>query len=266
VTLGERIIAIPSRLLPDPWGNLVAKELRVYTRSSRFRVLFLIGFTFGILIWLPLMLGKSNLSGGFFEQHFLTWVSLYAVLLLSEVAFWNVFGFDRAAVQAYFVMPIDLRIVLAVKNLIAVSAVLLEVLLVSAVYRLLQFKIKFWQLSEAVLMTLLFSLFFLALGNLMSVYNPRPIDPSQSWRSRAQGKSAFAMLLSYPLILGPVALSFLGRYAFGGEVGFVAVTATLAVIGGIFYWVALDSSGQRAMRERERIVDSLSSKEGPIAA
>ena len=46
----------------------------------------------------------------------------YALLLLGDVAFWNVFGFDRSAAQAYFIAPVRLSSVLVSKNLAALAS------------------------------------------------------------------------------------------------------------------------------------------------
>ena len=34
---------------------MVEKELRTFARSARFRTVFIMGFSFGLLVWLPVM-------------------------------------------------------------------------------------------------------------------------------------------------------------------------------------------------------------------
>jgi hypothetical protein len=58
--------------------------------------------------------------------------SVYALVLLSQAAFWNFFGFDRFAVQLYLAKPVRLSRVLAGKNLIAAILVVGEVTAVAA--------------------------------------------------------------------------------------------------------------------------------------
>jgi ABC-2 type transport system permease protein len=265
VTWGDRILALPGRLLPDPIGLYLEKDLKVYVRSSRFRIQFLMGFTFGVIVWLPVIFGPGRSANGFWSSHFLTWVSLYAVLLLSDVAFWNVLGFDRGAAQAYYVMPVRFQQVLMAKNILAFLAVVLEVLLVTLVYLLLRVRIQVWQVGEAITLTVLFSLFFAALGNLMSVYNARGVDPAQSWKNSSSGKATFLLLLVYPLALLPVLMALAGRWATGSEGGFYMVSLILLIIGSIFYFVSLDSAVSRAYERREEVVDSLSGRDGPIS-
>ena len=61
--LMERFYRLPAALLPDPLGVLVEKEVRSLTRSSRFRLVFIMGFTFGLLVWLPLAMGNMGRRG-----------------------------------------------------------------------------------------------------------------------------------------------------------------------------------------------------------
>lgn len=262
----DGLLSWPSKILPDPLGMLLEKDLRVYARSARFRLVFLMGFTFGILIWFPMALGHDSRADTFMGRHFLAWVSLYAVLLLSEVAFWNVLGFDRGAVQAYYVMPVPLRQVFIAKNMVALLAVSLELFMITMVYLVMRMKVSLPLVCEAITLTLLFALYFSAMGNLNSVMNPRPADPSQSWRNSNQSRGAAYLLLMYPVTMAPVGLAFLGRWAFQSEWGFYGVALVLMVIGAIVYWVSLDSTVQNAFDRRESIVTKMSRGDGPIAA
>ena len=59
---------LPNAILPDPLAALIEKELRFLSRAPRFRLVFLMGFSFGILIWFPIAFGergaKVTLAGG----------------------------------------------------------------------------------------------------------------------------------------------------------------------------------------------------------
>ena len=46
-------------MLADRFGVLVEKDIRFLSRAPRFRLVFLMGFTFGLLIWLPLAFGRD---------------------------------------------------------------------------------------------------------------------------------------------------------------------------------------------------------------
>ena len=71
-------------LLGDPLGALIEKEVRFLSRSPRFRLVFLMGFTFGLLIWLPVALGRQGVSQSFLSGNYLTVVSVYSLLLLER--------------------------------------------------------------------------------------------------------------------------------------------------------------------------------------
>lgn len=260
----ERLYELPARLFPDPLGALVTKELRTLGRSTRFRLVFFMGFTFGILIWLPLAFrgywGEARTS-----ENLLLWVSLYAALLMGEVLFWNILGFDRSAAQAYFVMPVPLRLVFLAKNVTSILLLLAEVAMIVAALSALRIRFPIAKVPEALACTLLLALFLLAIGNLASVKSPRAADPSSSWRQASAGKVQGLVLLFYPFLLAPVGLAYLARYAFERELAFWLVLASGYAVAAMAYWVALDSAVEIAGKEKERIVAALSAAQGPIS-
>ncbi|MCX6623613.1 MAG: hypothetical protein NTY38_21615, partial [Acidobacteria bacterium] len=260
----ESFYRLPSRLFRDPLGGLIEKELRFLTRSPRFRLVFLMGFTFGLFIWLPAAHRQGQSNGNFLAQNYLVFVSAYAVLLLGEVCFWNAFGFDRSAVQFYFVAPLDLRTVLRAKNITASFFVLLEITTINMVCLVLGLSAGWLRVVEAYAVALVLALFFVGLGNLGSVYYPRPIDPAQSWRSSSPGRFQAYLLLLLPVMGAPVALAFLGRYAFDSELAFFVVLAGDAAVALVVYWMATDSAVTAAIERREMLIETLSRTEGPI--
>ncbi|HYM12664.1 MAG TPA: hypothetical protein VEU62_18140, partial [Bryobacterales bacterium] len=62
-TWTDRLYQLPARLLPDPAAALIEKELRYLSRSARFRFLFLMGCSFGVVAWLPFGM-RRGASGG----------------------------------------------------------------------------------------------------------------------------------------------------------------------------------------------------------
>ncbi len=237
----ERLCSLPGRLLPDPLGALVSKELQTLGRSTRFRLVFFMGFTFGIIIWLPLAF-RGHWGAQRSSENLLLWVSLYAALLLGEVLFWNMLGFDRGAVQAYFVMPVGLRTVIAAKNLTAVLVLLAEVSMVTLALSLLRIRFPASKIPEAFACVLLLALLLLAVGNIASVQSPRGMDPASSWRQSSAGKVQGLVLLLYPVLLAPIGLAHLARYAFERDLAFYLVLLSGYIVGAISYWVALDSA------------------------
>ena len=169
------------------------KEVRILSRSARFRLLFLMGFSFGLLIWLPMAVREDTES--FMRTNYLTVVSAYALMLLGDVCFWNSFGMDRSAVQAYFVMPVSIGTVLKAKNIAALFFILLELAMVSLFCALLRMPVTLSSVGEALAVTLVFATFLLSFGNMLSTRYPRAVDPSQSWRSGSVGRSQAFLLV-----------------------------------------------------------------------
>ncbi|MEQ1948959.1 MAG: hypothetical protein ABL995_17340 [Bryobacteraceae bacterium] len=272
--LMERFYRMPSALLPDPMGALIEKEFRFLMRSSRFRLVFLMGFTFGLLIWLPMALGYGGyrynpLPGGgstpFFVRNYLTVVSVYSVLLLSEICFWNSFGFDRSAAQFYFLAPIPFSRVLIAKNITSVFFIMLEISVVTVVCALLGMPLDAITLAEAFSVTAVICLFLLSAGNQQSIRQARGVNPANSFRSGAAGRIQAMLLFLYPIAFAPVALAFLARFAFESEAAFFIVLALDAVLGAIVYKFALESAVQAGEKLKEKMIAALSAADGPVS-
>ena len=76
------------------------------------------------------------------------------------------------------------------------------------------------KLAECYAVTAVMTLLLLAVGNLESVYYPRPVNPGHSWRSAAAGRFQAFLMLLYPMVSIPVVLAYLARYAFESAMGF----------------------------------------------
>ena len=261
----ESFYRFPSLLLPDPLGAIVEKELRSLARSPRYRMIFVMGFSFGIMLWLPMVL-RGPARGGTLAHHFLTVTCVYAMTLLGQVSYWNCFGFDRSAALIYFAAPPPLHYTLAGKNLAAVIFVYLEVAILVGITSMLPVRVGYGQVAETLVVVGVCSLYMMALGNISSVQYPRGLNPSQVSQGGASGRFQALVILLYPLSLIPVFLAYLARYAFDSQIAFTLVLAFAAVIGGILYWIAMDSAVNTAVRKRERIVQDLTTGEGPVAS
>lgn len=263
--LVEKFFRWPSLLFRDPLAALIEKEIRFLLRSPRFRLVFLMGFTFGLVIWLPLALGKSGLSKSVLGTNYLTVVSVYSLLLLSEVCFWNSFGFDRSAAQFYFLAPVPFWRVLVGKNLSAVFFIGLEITAVTIVCASLGMPLNPVRLAEAYSVAAVLTIFLLAAGNLLSIHQARAVNPATSFRSGAAGRVQAMLFIIYPVAGIPAGLAYLARWAFDSEVAFFLVLAFDAVVAVIVYRIALQSAVEAAERIKESMVAALSSGEGPIA-
>jgi ABC-2 type transport system permease protein len=262
----EPFYRLPNVLFRDPIAALVEKELRFLSRSPRFRLVFLMGFSFGLLIWLPIAFAKVASPDSWLTRNYLALVSAYALLLLSDVLFWNTFGFDRSAAQIYFLVPVRIGTVLVAKNLAALVWVVAEVSSIALVCSILRFPVRPTNLLEAYGVALTVSLFLMSVGNLSSTYNPKPTDPAKSFRQGAARQTQAALMLFYPITLFPAVLAYLARYAFDSEWAFAGVLAFCAILGIVLYRISMDSAVHAAERRKEAILTVLSGGENPIGS
>ncbi len=259
----EAFFRLPSMILADPLAALVEKEIRFLARSPRFRLVFLMGFTFGIVI-LTVSFGRRT----FFGADYLTAVSVYSLLLLSESCFWNSFGFDRGAAQIYFLAPVPFSRVLLGKNLSAVFFIVLEISAVALVCKALGLPMDARRVLDAFAVAAVMTIFLLCAGNLLSVHQARGVDPSTQFRAHAAGRVQAMLAVIYPVAFIPVALAYLARWALAGEWaawGFFGVLALDAAAGAVVYRIALQSAVQAAERSKEQMIAALAAGDGPIA-
>jgi ABC-2 type transport system permease protein len=260
----ERAMRLPLMLFRDPLAALVEKEARVLTRSARFRLLFLMGFSFGLIIWLPLAM--RNDPDSLLRTNYLTIVSAYALMLLGEICFWNNLGMDRSAAQTYFVMPLDFSTVLIAKNLTAAFFIFFEIVTIAFFCAVLRMPVTAASITETLAVTAVLTIFLLAAGNMISTRYPRPVDPGQSWRSGSMGRVQAYLLLLYPIASAPIFLAYGARYAFDSELAFYAVLALNLVIGLVVYAISLESSVAAAEQRKEDMIMALSSTRGPVGS
>lgn len=254
----------PSSVWADPLGALVEKELRGLARSVGFRVSFIMGFTFGLLVFLPQALNKAGRST-FIREHYFTWVSIYSLLLVGFYTFWNSFGLDRGTVQFYFAAPVPLRKVFFAKNIAAIAVQAAEVAMIGAVLLFFPVRLGWLEAIEAFSVTVVACLYLFGLGNLNSIRFPSPIDPDKTGRGASRSKSALTMLL-FPFGLLPLVLAYWGGHILHSSAVFFGLLVLAALIGIIFYWIALDSAVDMAFKRREELISDLAMGEGPLAA
>ncbi len=260
----ETFYRLPSRVLPDPLAAIVEKELRSLVRSPRFRLLFVMGFSFGFIIFLPMLLRSR--SGGDVASYQLTMVCGYALLLLSDVLFWNIFGPDRAAAQLFFLQPASLRTVVAGKNLAAGLFVLLEITCVVIAWAMVRMPLDAVRIAEAYLAPAVLAVSMMALGNLASVYHPRPVSPDKTSGAGSAPSVRILLLLMLPVLSLPVLAAYGARYASGSQAAFFAVLALAAIVAAAFYRIALEAAVRKADERKEHVAGTLSASRGPIQA
>ena len=262
----EAFYRLPALFLPDPMAAIVEKELRTLSRTPRFRLVFIMGFSFGLIVWLPITLGGGHGHGSsIVSDHFLTIVSVYALMLLGQVSYLNTFGFDRSAAQVYFSAPVSLAQSLAGKNVAAVLFILVEMVAVTLASLVLRIRLAPGNIAEAFLVTAIVAVYLLAIGNLSSVHFPRAMNPERVSQGGAASRMQALIFVFYPLALLPVFLAFWARYVFDSELIFSVILAFAALVGAVVYWIAMDSAVRAVVERREKILIELSHSDGPVA-
>jgi len=256
----EGLYRWPAALFSDPLAALVEKELRTLARAPRFRIVFLMGFSFGAIIWWPLMHGAAGPAGVSYPVV----VSGYAMILLAEVAFWNQFGFDRSAAQLYFSTPAPFSLALRAKNVAGMTFVLAEIALILAVCVLLRVSLPLSSVAQAIAVTLVFSLYFLSVGNISSVYQPRPVNPEHSWGRSSAGRFQVYMLLLFPVLVAPVALAYGASWFLKSQVLFYGILGLDALAGAVCYIFATGAAVAAAETRKEEFLKALSAGGGPF--
>jgi ABC-2 type transport system permease protein len=264
-SVAEAFYRFPGRWLRDPVGAIVEKELRSLSRTPRYRMVFVMGFSFGLMVWLPLILGNRTDRNSALSHHFLTVVCVYALTLLGQVSFWNCFGFDRSAALIYFAAPQPLAKVFAGKNLAALVFIYMEVFILAGITSLFGVNLGIAQMLETLLVIGVCALYMLALGNISSVQYPRGLNPERVSQGGASSRFQALIMLLYPLSLLPVLLAYAARYGFRSDIAFYVILGFAAAVGIALYWIALESAVSSALKHRERIIRDLSNNDGPVA-
>jgi ABC-2 type transport system permease protein len=257
----ERLFRLPSRILPDPIAALVEKELRTLVRIPRFRMGYAMSCFFGIAFFLPSL--RRAAPGSFFLQNALTLMALYGLLMLGPLSYWNAFGFDRSAVQGYFSWPVKFRSVLVAKNITVVLLIIPQIVVVASVGKAVQFQLSPWKFVETVIVILIASLYWFAMGNICSVRIPRAMDAGKM--SDMGNKIQALSIWAAPILLLPIVLAYWARAVFDSELVFGGVLLIAAIVGGIFYVMGLDSAANSAVKGREAMLMQLSQADGPLS-
>ena len=265
-TWKERFYRLPSLVWRDPLAGIVEKELRSLARTPRFRMVFIMGFSFGLIVWLPISFGThAGNQPSVIAEHYLTIVSVYALTLLGQVSYLNTFGFDRSAAQIYFSAPVSMARSLASKNIAVVLLMIVEMLAVTLASFVLRIRITVESIVEAFVVTAIVAAYLLAMGNLSSVHFPRAMNPERVSQGGAANRMQALIFLFYPIALLPVFLAFWARQVFQSEIFFSAILAFAAVLGAVVYWISMDSAVNTVVQRREKILMELTRGEGPVA-
>jgi ABC-2 type transport system permease protein len=259
------LVNLPNRLFSDPMAALVQKEITSLLRMPRFRISFGMACIFSVLIFVPIAWNSlSQGNNNFMHNNFLSVVTLYGLLMLSDVLLLNVFGLDRNAAQIYFVAPIPFATVMKAKNLAAILFLAIQALGVLFVVALVRIPVTGFNVISALIAAAVVGLFFISAGNLSSIAMARPTDPKQTFRKQSGGKMQLWLLLCSLTMFLLLGLALLAQWAFNSDWALLGVLAIELMVGLVIYYVALDSAVGRGLRDREQLIDALSKGAAPI--
>jgi ABC-2 type transport system permease protein len=260
-------LARPVQWLPDPPAALIEREFRYLWRSPRFRLPFIMGFSFGVLVWLPIMLHFRDGASGWVDQSGVTFISMYSFLMLGPVLFLNRFGFDRGGARSFYWLPLRFGTILLTKNLVSLLVAVAEVLLITAVARALGLGITGWSVLEAVGVSVIAMLYLTSIGNIMSVRFPVASNPDRVSRAGPGGGTRAAVqFFVYPLMMSPIMLAYVVRYVLGDLGGFFMRLAGAATVGAVFYVLTFRNCARYGDLEREAMLSQLTEGAAPLAA
>jgi ABC-2 type transport system permease protein len=261
----ERFVRFPARFLPDPIGAVFEKETLSLSRMAPFRLIFVMGCSLGVILWLPRVLNGRAASPGFMNENVLTFASGYGVLVIGQMTYFNCFGFDRSAAQAWFSLPVPIGQTIIGKNLAAAFFIAMELLLTLLVTLVFRVPLTPQKIAESFCVSGIAALYLVSFGNVTSTRIPRSLNPDKV----SQGGSSKAMnaliILCFPFVLSPVVMAYWARSVFGSELVFYGLLLLAAAFGGVLYWIAMGSASNAAWTRREKLLNDLSRGEGPVS-
>jgi ABC-2 type transport system permease protein len=263
VPTGPRARKMPVRggweipLVSGPTAAIFQKELLYLLRSGP--MLFTLLMPIVILVIFRVTPSKTD-SGSFINgasDLAFPIGAAYALLMLTNLIY-NNFGADGSGVQFWFVSPFRLREVVRAKNLVHVSVLAAELIVVWVAAGFL-YRPPALVYTLATLAGVLFAVpVNLAVGNLLSIYSPKKLDFGAFGRQRAANTTAFTALLVQGVVFGFIAATFLlGRFFHDLWITTV-ILLLLASIAFVCYGIALRRIDTLALTRRETLISELS--------
>ena len=193
----ERFYRGPSLLWRDPLAGHRRKGTPSLARTPRFRMVFVMGFTFGLMVWFPMIAGRHRHGGA-------TGLAILpdrGLRLFADAAragsYWNCFGFDRSAAGVLFCRAAAPSKMLSRQEYRRCFFIYLEVLIltgVTAAWRELGSRPGDGNADGGGSL----ALYMLALGNISSVHYPRALSPERVSQGGASGRFQGLIILCTP--------------------------------------------------------------------
>jgi ABC-2 type transport system permease protein len=187
-------------------------------------------------------------------------VALY--VHLATQGFWlNGFGWERGGARLYFLSPLRLEAVLVAKNL-SVAALALGIEACSVALMVLAGGWPpAWALAGSLALHLGTAPWFFAVGNLVSILNPRVAPLSLQRSGSLPALSALAGMVTFSGITALFALPVL--LALKLDQGWLLAPAwvLLGAAGGLLWWRTLPAAARLLMSRREQLLAAVTGDE-----
>jgi ABC-2 type transport system permease protein len=243
--------------LSGPSAAVFQKELLYLMRSGPMLFTLLMPIVILLIFRLtPSKMGSGSFMNGAPDLAFPIGAA-YALLMLTNLIY-NNFGADASGVQFWFVSPSRLRDVVRAKNLVHVTILAGELLVVWVMVGFLYRPPALVYTLATVAGVLFAAPVNLAAGNLLSIYSPRKLDLGTFGRQRATSTTAFAALLVQAVVFGLIAVTFVIGRVFHDVWITVIVLLALAAPAFVGYALALRQMDRLALTRREPLISELS--------
>ena len=243
-----------------PTAVVVRKELRMYLRDPRMRMVWTGGVIFIGILAASLLLGRTQIER-LEGSPWLVMAAPVAVLFIGLPVALNQFGWERRAASYLFALPITARQLLVGKNIATAIALTIETVILTAVFAAITGGWSRVPYMPAILVTAMACQ--MAVGNLASVLTPlRLPDMGTDVFSQASEHGCLAIasqLISFFLIgilMVPPAVLFTLVEGFGVDRFNLWQVATASVVyGAVIYVTALGLSSVLLRRRLPEVLD-----------
>lgn len=243
--------------LSGPTAAIFQKELTYLTRSGPMLFTLLMPVVILLIFRMtPARNGPNSFMNGAPDFAFPIGAA-YALMMLTNLIY-NNFGADGSGVQFWFVSPARLHEVVRAKNLVHMTILAGEMMIVWIAVDLM-FRTPSLVYTIATIAAVLFAApINLAVGNLLSIYSPKKLDFGTFGRQRAASATAFTALLVQAGMFGIIAAFFLLGVHLHDLWITTAALLILAVFAFIGYAAALRHIDALALTRRESLISELS--------
>lgn len=259
-TVGKGLGGGIGRLWPGPGGALLEREVTFLSRHPLPLVLSIIlPAVAGLIAWKALPYIPAE-AGEVVRALPILGVALY--VHLATQSFWlNGFGWERGGARLYFLAPLRLEAVLVAKNL-SVGALALGIELISVSLMLLVGGWPpWWALAGTVALHLGSAPWFFAVGNAVSILNPRVAPLTLQRSGTLPALSALAGMVAFSGIAGLFALPVLLALRLDTAWLLPVAWLLLGAGGGLLWWRTLPAAARLLAGRREELLAAVTGDE-----